>query len=167
MLMDVGLDTGDILGFTFLNIEKLNAVELFEQLSLDASVLTIDTLKNFHSLKPMAQNASEASYSKKIKKENGLLDLLDAKSCDAKYRAFIFWPGVFMESGLKLKEISVEDAKGSNEIGKILSIDDDSIVLGCKVGSLKVTKVQPPSKKEMKVLDYIRGKRFGVGDSLS
>jgi len=167
MLMDVGLDSGDILGFTYLNIEKLNAVELFEQLSIEASVLTLDVLKNFHDLKPLKQNSCDKSYAKKIKKEDGLLDLADAKVCEAKYRAFIFWPGVFLESGLKLKELSLHESESSNEIGKILSIDDDSIVLSCKKGSLKVTKVQPPSKKEMAVLDYIRGKRLSVGDHLS
>ncbi len=167
MLMDVGLDTGDILGFSFLNIEKLNASEVFEQLSYKAATLTIDTLKNFHMLKPMPQDGSEASYAKKIRKEDGLLDLEDAKSCDAKYRAFIFWPGVFLESGLKLKEITVEDVNSSNTIAEILKIEEDSIVLGCKVGTLRVTRVQPPSKKEMSVIDYIRGKRLGVGDNLS
>jgi len=167
MLMDVGLDTGDILGFTYLNIEKLNAVELFEQLSIEASVLTLEVLKNYHDLRPLKQNSCDKSYAKKIKKEDGLLDLVDAKVCEAKYRAFIFWPGVFLESGLKLKELSLFESESSNEIGMILSIDDDSIVLSCEKGSLKVTKVQPPSKKEMAVLDYIRGKRLSVGDHLS
>ncbi len=167
MLMDVGLDTGDILGFSFLNIEKLNASELFEQLANHAATLTIDTLKNFDKIKPIEQSGSEASYSKKIRKEDGLLDLIDAKSCEAKFRAFIFWPGVFLESGLKLKEISIEDTKSIHGIGEILAISDDSIVLGCQVGSLKVTRVQPPSKKEMSVVDYIRGKRLEVGDNLS
>jgi methionyl-tRNA formyltransferase len=167
MLMDIGLDTGDILGFSYLNIEKLNASELFEQLSYDGAKLTIDILKNFESISPIAQNGCEATYSKKITKDDGLLDLLDAKSCEAKFRAFIFWPGVVLESGLKLKEISLYDSKSENRAGEILSVEKDSIVLGCQIGSLRVTRVQPPSKKEMSVIDYIRGKRFGVGDNLS
>jgi methionyl-tRNA formyltransferase len=167
MFMDIGLDTGDILGLSYLNIEKLNAIELFEELSKLAASLTIKTLKNFSSLKPLPQNSSQKSYAKKISKEDGLLDLKDAKSCEAKYRAFIFWPGVFLESGLKLKEMSVENSNTSHTCGKILEIDKDSITLSCEVGSLKVTRVQPPSKKEMSVIDYIRGKRLEVGDSLS
>jgi methionyl-tRNA formyltransferase len=167
MLMDIGLDTGDMLGFTYLNIEKLNAVELFEELSKEASVLTLDVLKNYHTLQPLKQNSSDKSYAKKIRKEDGLLDLIDARVSEAKYRAFIFWPGVFLESGLKLKELTLFESESSNKIGEILSIDDDGIVLSCQKGSLKVTKVQPPSKKEMAVLDYIRGKRLRVGDHLS
>jgi methionyl-tRNA formyltransferase len=167
MLMDIGLDTGDILGFSYLNIEKLNAVELFEDLSKLAASLTLKTVKNFSHLMPLAQNSSQKSYAKKISKEDGLLDLKDAKSCEAKYRAFIFWPGVFLESGLKLKELNLQETSATYECGKILEIDKEGIVLACEVGSLKVTRVQPPSKKEMSVIDYIRGKRLEVGDTLS
>jgi methionyl-tRNA formyltransferase len=167
MLMDIGLDTGDMLGFTYLNIEKLNAVELFEELSIQASKLTLDVLKNYHDLKPIKQNSCDKSYSKKISKEDGLLDLEDARVCEAKYRAFIFWPGVFLESGLKLKKLSIHKRDGSSEKGRILEINSDSIILSCTNGSLEVFRVQPPSKKEMAVLDYIRGKRLSVGDHLS
>jgi methionyl-tRNA formyltransferase len=167
MLMDIGLDTGDILGFSYLNIEKLNAVELFEDLSKLAASLTLKTVKNFSHLMPLMQNSSQKSYAKKISKEDGLLDLKDAKSCESKYRAFIFWPGVFLESGLKLKELNLQETSKTYECGKILEIDKEGIVLACEVGSLKVTRVQPPSKKEMSVIDYIRGKRLEVGDTLS
>ena len=167
MLMDVGLDTGDILSLSYLNIEKLNAPELFEKLSFHASSLTIETLKNFDNLKPLVQNSSEATYSKKIKKEDGLLDMKDAKSCEAKFRSYIFWPGVYLQSSLKLKELSVYEYESQNSAGEILDISKDSIVLACEVGSLKLSRVQPTSKKEMSVIDYIRGKRLEVGDSLS
>lgn len=167
MLMDAGLDTGDILGFSYLEIEKLNAIELFEQLSHLAAVLTIDTLKNFQWIKPIKQSGSQASYAKKITKEDGLLDLENAKACEAKYRAFIFWPGVFLESGLKLKTLRIALVDEHFEKGKILKITDDAVMIGCTQGALNVTRVQPPSKKEMSVIDYIRGKRLQVGDYLS
>ena len=167
MLMDVGLDTGDILGFSYLKIDRLDASGLFLELSLLASKLTIDTLKNFDNIAPLKQNASCASYSKKISKEDGLLDLVDASSCEAKYRAFIFWPGVFLESGLKLKKLSLDSSESLHKKAEILKIDNQSIIIGCKKGTLRVSRVQPPSKKEMLVIDYIRGKRLGVGDYLS
>jgi len=34
-------------------------------------------------------------------------------------------------------------------------------------GSVKITKVQAPSKKEVDILSYLRGKRLEVGDTLS
>ena len=45
MKMDVGLDTGDMLAFTYLDIERLNAIELFSSLASLAATLTIKTLK--------------------------------------------------------------------------------------------------------------------------
>ncbi|MCH9813363.1 MAG: methionyl-tRNA formyltransferase [Epsilonproteobacteria bacterium] len=167
MLMDVGLDTGDILGFSYLDISTLNASELFESLSQLAASLTIETLQHFHTLNPVKQNSCEASYAKKILKEDGLLDLKDAKACEAKYRAFIFWPGVFLESGLKLKSLSVVSDEGSYQKAEIIELLDDGVIIGCHKGTLLVTRVQPPSKKEMSVIDYIRGKRLQVGDYLS
>jgi methionyl-tRNA formyltransferase len=167
MKMDIGLDSGDILGYSFLKVANLTAVDLFEKLSILASTLTIKTLKNYNQILPVKQYSCDKSYAKKISKSDGLLDLLDAKKCEAKYRAFIFWPGVFIESGLKLKELSLYTNDDNHDKGQILDIKDDSIVLSCKVGSLKITKVQPPSKKEMSVIDYIRGKRLQIGDHLS
>ena len=167
MLMDEGLDTGEMLGFSYIKIGKLNAKDLFEKLSFVAAKLTIYTVKNFEKIAPIKQNSCDSSYSKKITKEDGLLDLVDAKASEAKFRAFIFWPGVYLESGLKLKEISLKEKEGKFKKAEILSIGDDFIILGCEVGALEIKRVQPPSKKEMPVIDYIRGKRFGVGDCLS
>ncbi len=167
MLMDVGLDTGDILEYSYKKIDNMDARELFEKLSFLAAKLTISTLKNFEKIAPIKQNSCDSTYSKKITKEDGLLDLEDAKACEAKFRAFIFWPGVYLDSGLKLKELIVFKKEGEFKKDEILEILSDSIILGCKIGSLRVYRVQPISKKEMNAVDYIRGKRFGVGDNLS
>ncbi len=167
MLMNEGLDTGDILSFSYIEISNLNAIELFEKLSHLAAKLTIKTLKNFNSLKPIKQIDCEATYAKKIKKEDGLVDLLDAKKVYAKYLAFIFWPGIFLKSGIKLKKIALHDIDTQNGIGKILKIEKEYIILGCKKGSLKIFSLQIPSKKQMSAVEYIRGKRLEVGDIIS
>ncbi len=167
MLMNEGLDTGDILSFSYIGISNLNAIELFEKLSRLAAKLTIKTLKNFNSLKPIKQIDCEATYAKKIKKEDGLVDLLDAKKVYAKYLAFIFWPGIFLKSGIKLKKIALHDIDTQNGIGKILKIEKEYIILGCKKGSLKIFSLQIPSKKQMSAVEYIRGKRLEVGDIIS
>ena len=166
MLMDVGLDTGDILGISFMDIEDLNAPELFEKLSYLAKDLTLDTLKKYERLLPLKQNALLATHCKKIKKEDGIIDFTDAKSLYHTYLAYFYWPNIFLKSGLKLKKISLNDEKSLNEKGKILAVEKDHIVVGCQKGSLKIFQVQPPSKKEMPVVDYLRGKRLSVGDTL-
>jgi len=167
MKMDVGLDTGDILAFTYLDIEKLNAIELFDSLSTIAASLTLRTLKSYEEIAPLKQDDTESSYAKKIKKEDGLVDFVDAKAVDAKYRAFIFWPGIFCESGLKLKKLTLHEKEGQHSKAEILEINDNHAIIGCETGSLCVTHVQAPSKKEVDILSYLRGKRLGLGDSLS
>ena len=50
--------------------------------------------------------------------------------------------------------------------GSILSIESDYVIIGCKIGSLKIKTIQAPSKKAISSLDYIRGKRLEQGDTL-
>jgi len=167
MLMDVGLDTGDMLGFSIVDICGKNAIELFTLFSEMAADLCVKTLRNFENIVPLKQLDCESSYAKKITKADGLVDFNDARQVYAKYLAFIFWPGIYLESGLKLKEVKLHDVNMQYHEGEILDIASEYIVVGCTQGSVEIYRVQPPSKKEMSVIDYIRGKRLKVGDRLS
>jgi methionyl-tRNA formyltransferase len=168
MLMEEGLDTGAILKIAKVSVpEDEMVVSLFDRLTQVAKELTLDVLKNFSTYTPEIQNEAHATHCKKISKADGLVSFDDAQTLFNKYRAFTPWPGLFLESKLKLKKIALEDTQSENEAGKILRIDDDSIVVGCKKGSLRIFRVQPESKKEMDVLAYINGKRLQVADYLS
>ena len=161
MLMEEGLDSGDILGLQYLKITSdMEVVEAFDKLSKIAAKLTIVTLDNFENIKPLKQNESQVSFCKKIKKEDGLVDFDDAKKLYLKYKAYSFWPGIFLESELKLKDIELNDENSINECGQILDIKDDFVIIGCKKGSLKIKTLQAPSKKAVNASDYIRGQRL-------
>lgn len=168
MFMEEGLDSGDILALQYLKITPTMEVsEAFSKLSLIAAELTITTLDNFDRLNPIKQNESEVSFCKKIKKENGLVDFSDAKNLFLKYKAYSFWPGIFLESELKLKDIELQEETSQNEAGKILDICKDYIIVGCKKGSLKIKTLQAPSKKAINSVDFVRGQRVEVGDILA
>ncbi|NPA60406.1 MAG: methionyl-tRNA formyltransferase [Epsilonproteobacteria bacterium] len=168
MLMDEGLDTGDILKIDKIDVSDTEMVEnLFDRLTTSASKLTVDVLKNFNSYTPIKQDDTLSSHCKKITKEDGKVDFISASKLYNKYRAFTPWPGVYLESGLKLKSIKLEDTDSVNNALEILSIEKDSIVVGCKQGSVRIFRVQPISKKEMDILSYINGKRFSIADTLS
>ena len=167
MLMEEGLDSGDILGLQYLKITpKMEVTEAFEKLSLIAANLTIVTLNNFENIKPLKQNETQVSFCKKIKKEDGLVDFTDAKKLYLKYKAYSFWPGIFLESELKLKDIELNDENSVNENGQILDIRDDFVIIGCKRGSLKIKTLQAPSKKAVNASDYIRGQRLTLSNIL-
>jgi methionyl-tRNA formyltransferase len=168
MLMDVGLDTGDILKIDTIDVSDDEMLEtLFDKLTKTASKLTIDVLENFNSYTPLKQDEAKATHCAKITKHDGEVSFSDATKLYNKYRAFTPWPGIFLQSGLKLKNIKLEDKDSVNENGKILLVEKDSIVVGCEQGSIRVYKVQPASKKEMDVISYINGKRLSCEDTLS
>jgi methionyl-tRNA formyltransferase len=167
MLMEEGLDTGDILKIETVNVDKEMMVEtLFDVLTQTAMSLTVDVLKNFSSYKSLKQNDEESTHCKKITKADGEVAFINADEVYNKYRAFTPWPGIYLNSGLKLKKILLEDKISTNSAGKITSIDSDSIVISCQNGSLRIFSVQPQSKKEMDILSYINGKRLGIEDTL-
>lgn len=168
MLMDVGLDTGAILKIQEVAVAPDTMVgELFETLTHLAAELTIDVLQNFASLTPIAQNEAEATLCTKITKNDGLVAFEDATAIYNRYRAFTPWPGIFLQSGLKLKKMALHAKEGTHTAGAILEITSKSVIVGCKEGSLEIYTLQPPSKNEMDALSYINGKRLTLADILS
>jgi len=168
MLMEEGLDTGAMLGFSYLKIEpEHNASILFDTLGTMAAELTITTLKNFTLLEPLTQVSANATHCKKIKKEDGLVSFEQtAKSILTKYKALSPWPGVFVDSGLKLLDIDLYDDNEEALSGTVKEIRSEGVVIACKQGSLLLKTLQPVSKNAMSALDYIRGKRLNIGDPL-
>ena len=165
MLMEEGLDTGDILGFEYLKIEpNLEVEEAFEKLSQLAASLTVEVLNRFEMLHPLKQNNTQSSLCKKIKKEHGEVSFLNAKELVLKYKAYSFWPGVFLDSGLKLKKVSLVDENSKNDAGKILDMDKQSVIVGCQKGSVRIEMFQAPSKNALGAIDYLRGQRLSIGD---
>ena len=168
MLMEEGLDTGAMLGFSYLKIEpEHNASFLFNALSLSAARLTVTTLKNFSALLPIQQVSANATHCKKIKKEDGLISFaLDATEIIKRFKALSPWPGIFLESGLKLLDIKQIDTIENETFGIISEVTSEGIILTCKKGKIVVKTLQPASKSAMSARDYIRGKRLNCGDSL-
>jgi len=162
MLMDKGLDTGDILSWDYTDVGRKTSVELFEELADIAAKLTPFVIDNFAKIKPLKQIDALASYSPKIKKQDGFVTFENADEIDRKYRAFQPWPGIYCDA-FKMVDIELIDTKSENKKGVILQIDD-GVVVGCKRGKIKLITIQVPGKKPIKAVDYINGKRLKIGD---
>ena len=168
MLMDIGLDTGDMLKVDTVDVsDDMMVVTLFDRLTECASDLTIDVLQNFDSYTPVPQDDSQSTHCTKITKADGEVEFSNAKELYNKYRAFTPWPGIYLNSGLKLKKILLQDSAKNYDAGKIIKIESDSIVVGCQEGSVRILSVQAPSKKEIDIISYINGKRLSLEDYLS
>ncbi len=89
----------------------------------------------------IAQDHSRATFTKKIIKEDGLIELTgDAEQNYKKIKAFDEWPGAyfFTERSGKTIRVRVNDAEYKN-------------------GTLTITRVTPEGKKEMNYDDFLRG----------
>ncbi len=168
MLMDVGLDTGDIIKIEKISIADDEMVStLFERLTVCATALTLDVLKNFQSYTAVPQDETLATHCTKITKQEGLVGFDDAQALYNRYRAFTPWPGVYLQSGLKIKQMALVSKEGSHDAGTILEMTKEQVVVGCKKGSVVITLVQPASKKEMNIIAYLNGKRLSLADTLA
>jgi len=93
MLMDVGLDTGDIIKIQEIEVNETEMVEsLFNRLTDVAVDLTIEVLENFSSYTPLKQDDSKATHCAKISKHDGEVEFINANTLYNKYRAFTPWP---------------------------------------------------------------------------
>ena len=165
MLMDAGLDTGDMLDFIYTPCESKMSSELFSELGELGGELIVKVLKNFENLKPQKQDDEQATHCKKISKSDGLFSFdEEAGQIYNKFRALTPWPGIYLASGLKV--LSLELSEKSGKSGEILSVEKDHVVVACKGGAVKIYELQEPSKKPTNAKAYINGKRLSVGDEL-
>jgi methionyl-tRNA formyltransferase len=165
MLMEEGLDTGDILEkVEFVIPEEMRLHALMSQLTFDACSLTLSTIRNFKNIRPEKQDENEAILCKKIKKSDGEIDFEDAALIYNKYRAFEGWPGIFASNGTKFDGLALVDRENKYKKCEILSFEEESVTVGCSTGSLKIGSLQPASKKAMSAKAYCVGRGLKVGD---
>jgi methionyl-tRNA formyltransferase len=167
MLMEEGLDTGDILEVCTFNIPSDMRLEgLMGQLTEDACTLTLSTIRNFEHIIPQKQDDAKATLCKKIKKSDGLIDFDDADKIYQKYRAFEGWPAIFDAKGMKFDGIRVVDTLVKHQAGEILGYELDAVLIACQKGTLIINTFQPASKKAMSAKAYCVGRGLKVGNTI-
>ncbi len=165
MMMEEGLDTGDILEkIEFIIPDDMRLHALMQQLTHDACTLTLSTIRAYESIKAEKQDENQATLCKKIKKSDGEIDFGDAGIIYNKYRAFEGWPGVFAANGTKFDGLSLVDTSSPHKALEILSFIDETVVVGCQEGALQIATLQPASKKAMTAKAYCVGRGLKVGD---
>jgi len=167
MLMEEGLDTGDILEIVeFIIPEDMRLHALMQQLTEEACTLTLSTIRNFKNITPKKQAEAEATLCKKIKKSDGEIDFDDAVCIYNKYRAFEGWPGIFASNGTKLDGVELVNKASEHKAYEILGFEEESVVIGCTKGALKVDTLQPVSKKAMSAKAYCVGRGLKIGSKI-
>ncbi|MCE3037840.1 methionyl-tRNA formyltransferase [Helicobacter anatolicus] len=167
MLMEEGLDSGDVLGFSLCKNDFCVGIEALSiKLASMGAKLINGVLERLDEIMPLKQDEIHTSYCKKIKKEAGSIDFSDAWEICRKFRAFQGWPAIFLSSGLKIFDVSLQSSDGVYQEGEILEILPDCIIVGCKKGSVKIGGLQAPNKQKVSAPQYINGKRLQIGMQL-
>lgn len=178
MMMDAGLDTGDILLEERIDILPDDNFETVhdKMAALGGSLMlkTLDALRA-GTLTRTAQSTTgiEPTYAAKIEKSECLINFaLDANTIHNKIRGLSPFPLSYarMPDGKLLKFISsrVAEPGKCEEIGRVVSADK-SIVVACGdgTGRIEITRVLPEGKGRMEAADFLRGRKLNVGDVLS
>ena len=169
MQMAKGLDTGDMLTKSEIEIGQLNGSQLHDALAEMGGVLLVDTLKLIEEGKVTAvpQDDALATYAGLISKKDGKIDFTKSPvEIERLIRGFDPWPGAFCNLGeevIKFWKAIPTDEETNKEAGTVLSADNNGIKISCGGKILVVTEIQAPGKKRMAVGDYLRGHSMDAG----
>jgi methionyl-tRNA formyltransferase len=171
MLMDAGMDTGDILKQEKLSIQPDKKYPELEQCLADLSskllaplIKEIASNKVFPSGSP--QNNNEASYTKMIKKQDGLINWQkSAKEIYNQWRAFYSWPGVYTfynNQKLTLTDIELSFENDIIDVektipGKVFLDSKNNLFINTKKDFIKINRLQLAGKKKLSAKDFLNG----------
>lgn len=170
MLMDEGMDTGDILEQTEVTIgEEETAEELFERLSGISAQLMVSTLKGLEegSIIPKKQNHDEATYAPIIKKEMAFIDFKTktAKEICNAVRGYYSWPcAYFMLEGKRVKIIKAAVGnKTDKPIGSVADNSNNFSVVAADGVTVDLLEIQPEGKGSMTAKQFLNGNKIEIG----
>jgi len=164
MLMDQGVDTGDILLSAKHPIRDDDSTEtLHNALARLGAGLMVDTLQQRHQgdLLPRAQDHAKATFAPRLKKADGKIDWhLPAGQLDAFVRAMSPWPGAFCF--LEKKRFKICKAQSSPTPveappGTVVPGFPDELCIATGDGVLSIREIQSASGKAMAIKDFLRG----------
>ncbi|MBI5047747.1 MAG: methionyl-tRNA formyltransferase [Deltaproteobacteria bacterium] len=173
MLMDEGMDTGDILLTEKVEIKGDDtAADMYNKLKDIGASLLVKTIKGLKSgtIIPAPQDDSQATYAPMLKKEDGRIDwTTGAEGIKNLIRGLNPWPGAYTRwEGKQIKIFKAErgkgqGARGKEEPGTIINVSPEGICVTTGDSDLLITELQPENKNKMSASEFIRGYRIGKG----
>jgi methionyl-tRNA formyltransferase len=176
MKMSEGMDEGDMLKIRTISIAlDETSGTLFEKFALISGSTLIQTLLELEhgGITPLPQNHEEATYCKKIEKEDGLIDWSkSAKEIYQMWQAYTPWPGIYTNfegKRLLLESVSVIPANaGIQSIdssvrqiwqapGRVVKLEDGRVGVTCSEWILTLEQVKLEWKKSQSIKDFVNG----------
>ncbi len=179
MLMNEGLDTGDMLHKVYCDIAAdETSASLYHKLAKMAPSALIAVLNGLDGgqFKPQLQDEALTNYAEKLSKEEAKLNWqLSAQQLERCIRAFNPWPMSYLltcdgqgnAQSLKVHRATVLPHQNAVP-GTILQADKQGIQIATAQGVLNILQLQPAGKKPMSAQDLLNGRTdwFTVGKVL-
>ena len=165
MLMDVGLDTGDMLLKTEVSVDaKETGGSLHDKLAAAGGELLERTLIGLEAgtIVPEKQDDSQAGeYARMLDKELGRIDFNQpAVVVERLIRGLNPWPSAYTYidgKTLKIWEAEVFDRNYGCEYGEVAEVTRNSLIIQTGIGALSVKSVQLEGKKRMDISAFLNG----------
>jgi methionyl-tRNA formyltransferase len=173
MRMDAGLDTGPIVAQRRWPLDGTETSPVLEtELSKTAADLLSVTLDAWlrGEIDPIAQSDADATLTRPFRREDGRLDpTRPAAELERQVRAYLPWPGSFVETDLAGRLIiddAIVAASGSDDLAGHLVADGDGLALATSDGRLRLGRVRAEGRKPMTAAELRRGAPGLVGSGV-
>ena len=173
MMMDVGLDTGDMLDRTVIPLaEDETGGSLFEKLSRAGGPLILKTLEALENGTAVRTKQPEegATYAGMLDKSLGNIDWTQsAAKIERLIRGLNPWPSAYTGyKGKTMKLWAADVLKGTFEgvPGEIIKVEKERFLVRTGDGALAVKELQLEGKKRMDAASFLRGFSLEEGEIL-
>lgn len=173
MMMDVGMDTGDMLEKLTVPMDvKETYGSVHDKLSILGGDLIVSTLEKIENgtIIRMSQDDQQATYTKKILKSTGDIDwAADASLIERYVRGLNPWPSAYTSwngKTIKIWDADVLEDEYPGSCGEIVKADRFSVLVKAGKGTLSLKVLQLEGKKRMNIELFLRGYQMEVGTVL-
>ncbi len=159
--MDEKMDHGPILSQATTVIDKNDTyTTLASKLAAEGLILLLNTLPEWlnGTLKAESQDESQATFTKLLTKEDGLVDFSKAnEEIYNQWRGLTPWPGIWtMWNGKRLKLLKIKKSDKSLTARQV-SVEEQRMFIGCGEKSIEVLELQMEGKNPMDAKIFLSG----------
>lgn len=167
------LDAGDICIQKEIELTpETNYIELSDKISEISPEIIKKTLKGLYdgSIKPIPQDNSQATFTKKILKKDKELDFNEkSEVIHNKIRAMAYVNTThftFMGKVIKVLASNQTDGDNKKEAGVVLDVNKNGVIINCMEGAVLIKEVKPEGKNNMSAYSWSLGSKIKIGDKI-
>lgn len=166
------MDAGDVIDTESIQVDPMDyAHDLYRKLSQSCVLLLERQLNNLVTGKitKQPQNVQYATYTRKIIKHDGFIDYrLSVNEVFNRIRGFHDHVGTSTKLNGTVLNIGyckpIDRETIFEQIGQIISIDDQQVIVTTRCGTLAIFELQRPGGKKLIIRDFINGFPLKIGD---